>query len=136
MKIDVLLLIRSGSLSVYTGKVRYTSDGRYKAYMVPPYDTNHASFLEVLPTGDIMLAWFSGKKEGYSGVAIVMSRLKNGSDQWSNATVVARRDDYSNQNPVLFYDVKGKVFHLYYSQNPGETNQLALHVVQHVCLLF
>ena len=87
--------------------------------MVPPYETNHASFIELLPNGDLLLSWFSGKKEGYSGVAIVLSRLKNGSDQWTNAAVVAKRDGYSNQNPVLFYDSQGKMVHLYYAQNPG-----------------
>jgi predicted neuraminidase len=88
--------------------------------MVPPYETNHASFIELLPNGDLLLSWFSGKKEGYSGVAIVLSRLKNGSDQWTNAAVVAKRDGYSNQNPVLFYDSQGKMVHLYYAQNPGK----------------
>ena len=112
------------SFSLLLGKIRYAGDGRYKAYMVPPFAANHASFLELLPNGDMLLAWFSGKQEGYSGVAIVLSRLKSGSDQWSNATVVSQRDGYSNQNPVIFYDSKGKMVHLFHSQQPGDTEAL------------
>jgi predicted neuraminidase len=104
---------------VYTGKVRPTGDGRYEAYMIPPFQSNHASFLELLPTGDLLLAWFSGTKEGHSGVAIVVARLPNGTDQWTKAGVVSRRDGYSNQNPVLFYDNRTKILHLFHSQQPG-----------------
>ena len=111
-------------LVVFAGKIRYAGDGRYKAYMVPPFEANHASFLELLPNGDMLLAWFSGKKEGYSGVAIVLSRLKSGSNQWSNATVVAQRKGYSNQSPVIFSDPKSKMVHLFHSQQPGETQAM------------
>ena len=87
--------------------------------MIPPFQSNHASFLELLPNGDLLLAWFSGTKEGENGVAIVISRLPNGTDQWSKAGVVSRRDGYSNQNPVLFYDNRTKITHLFHSQQPA-----------------
>ena len=104
---------------MFAGKIRETSDGRFKAYMIPPFKTNHASFLELLPNGDMLLAWFSGEKEGKNDVSIVISRLKNGTDQWSKATLVARREGYSNQNPVLYYDNKTKILHLFHSQQPA-----------------
>ena len=102
----------------FLGKVRPTGDGRYEAYMIPPFKSNHASFIELLPNGDLVLAWFSGTAEGESDVAIVLSRLPNGTDQWSRAAVLSQRKDYSNQNPVLFYDAKGKMLHLYHTQQP------------------
>ena len=92
--------------------------------MIPPFETNHASFLELLPNGDMLLAWFSGTKEGRDNVSIVISRLKNGTDQWSKATLVARREGYSNQNPVLYYDNKTKILHLFHSQQPATTKHL------------
>ena len=106
-------------LLILLGKVRPTGDGRYEAYMIPPFKSNHASFIELLPNGDLVLAWFSGTAEGESDVAIVLSRLPNGTDQWSRAAVLSQRKDYSNQNPVLFYDAKGKMLHLYHTQQPA-----------------
>ena len=87
--------------------------------MIPPFKSNHASFIELLPNGDLVLAWFSGTAEGESDVAIVLSRLPNGTDQWSRAAVLSQRKDFSNQNPVLFYDAKGKMLHLYHTQQPA-----------------
>lgn len=91
------------------GKVRKTGDGRYEAYLVPPAASNHASFLELLPNGDLLLAWFAGKAEGANNCSIVLARLPYKSDQWSTATLVSRRPGYSNQNPVLFLDSTGQV---------------------------
>jgi predicted neuraminidase len=110
--------------ATFDGKIRKTDDGRFKAYMIPPYKTNHASFLELLPNGDLLLAWFSGTKEGRDNVSIVISRLKNGTDQWNKAELVARREGYSNQNPVLFFDNRTKLLHLFHSQQPATTDHL------------
>lgn len=52
--------------------------------------------------------------------------------QWSNAALLSRRDGYSNQNPVLFYDTKLQLFNLYHSQQPangGETKAKLWHFV-------
>ena len=112
--------------------MRAVGDGSYEAYMIPPNKANHASFLELLPTGDLLIAWFSGTKEGQNDVSIYTARLPLGTDQWSNASLVSRRDGYSNQNPVLFYDPTTKILNLWHSQQPageGETDAK-------VCLLY
>ena len=77
--------------------------------MVPPAAANHASFLELLPHGELLLAWFSGTAEGADNCSIVIAHLPSGSEQWSNASLVSRRPGYSNQNPVLFLDTTGQV---------------------------
>ncbi len=59
--------------------------------MIPPYQSNHASFLELLPSGDLVMAWFSGTAEGANNCSIVVARLPSGSDQWSKALLVSRR---------------------------------------------
>lgn len=91
------------------GKIRKTPDGRYEAYLVPPAASNHASFLELLPSGELLLAWFSGTAEGANNCSIVLAHLPSGGDQWSDASLVSRRPGFSNQNPVLFFDSTGKV---------------------------
>ena len=77
--------------------------------MIPPGAANHASFLELLPDGELAMAWFSGTSEGANNCSIVMASLPPAGDQWSNASLVSRRPGYSNQNPVLFLDTTGQV---------------------------
>ncbi len=87
------------------GKIRDVGGGRMDAYMIPPDRSNHASFLEIMPqSGVLVMAWFSGTSEGEDKCSIVVAHLPANSSQWSNATLVSRRDGYSNQNPVLYYD--------------------------------
>lgn len=105
----------------FDGVLRNVSDGTMEAYMIPPFASNHASFIEPLPNGDLVMAWFSGTSEGESNVAIVFSHLKNNSDQWSKAQVVSQRKGYSNQNPVLFHDNKTDVLYLFHSQQEAKT---------------
>lgn len=98
-------------------------DGTWMAYLPPPAVTNHASSIEQLPDGTLLLAWFTGLKEEAAGCAIAVSRLPPGSSQWSVPKVVSQRTGYSNQNPVLFYDHATNLTHLYHSQlkaNAGE----------------
>ena len=99
----------------FDGMVRPESDGSFSAYMIPPYKDSHASTIELLPDGRLAAAWFSGEKEEASGCAIVFSRL-NGTS-WSKAATLSKRDGYSNQNPVLFYDTVHKKLHLFHSHD-------------------
>ena len=105
----------------FDGVVRPTGDGRYEAYMIPPDKSNHASFLEELATGDLLMAWFSGVAEGANQCSIVLARLPKGSVQWSKAALVSRRDGYSNQNPVLYHDKQKGELYLFHSQQPASS---------------
>ena len=100
----------------FDGVIRLQRDGSSIAYMVPPNLANHASTLEQLPNGDLLLAWFSGVKEEADKCAIAFSRLPAGSAQWSPPRIVSERDGYSNQNPVLFHDTTTGVTWLFHSQ--------------------
>eukprot|EP00239_Pterosperma_sp_CCMP1384_P001783 CAMPEP_0197848218 /NCGR_PEP_ID=MMETSP1438-20131217/7991_1 /TAXON_ID=1461541 /ORGANISM="Pterosperma sp., Strain CCMP1384" /LENGTH=394 /DNA_ID=CAMNT_0043460361 /DNA_START=122 /DNA_END=1306 /DNA_ORIENTATION=- len=114
----------------FDGVVKPAGPGRYDAYLPPPYKTNHASFIEKLPSGDMVMAWFSGTKEGKNDVSIVVSHLVN--NVWSKPFVVSRRDGYSNQNPVLFYDEDTNKLHLFHSSQPaskGETHASVWYLV-------
>lgn len=77
--------------------------------MIPPAVANHASFLELLPDGELLLAWFAGTAEGANNCSIVLASLPPKSTQWSEASLISRREGYSNQNPVLFLDPTGQV---------------------------
>jgi predicted neuraminidase len=91
--------------------------------MRPPNLANHASTLEQLPNGDLVLAWFSGVKEEADKCAIAVSRLPKGSAQWTTPVIVSERDGYSNQNPVLFHDTTTATTWLYHSQLPANAGE-------------
>ena len=64
-----------------------------------------------------------GTAEEADKCAIALSRLPAGSTQWTQPKIVSERDGYSNQNPVLYHDVKSSVTYLFHSQleaNQGE----------------
>ena len=84
--------------------------------MIPPYKSNHASTIEILPDGTLAAAWFSGVKEEADNCAIVFATLPAGTTNWTTATTVSQREGYSNQNPVLFYDNITSTLHLFHSQ--------------------
>jgi len=107
----------------FDGVVRPRPDGSSVAFLAPPFASNHASSIEALPDGSLLLAWFSGVAEEAPGCAIVVSKLGAGSAQWSAARVVSQRANYSNQNHVLFYDAQSGRVLLWHSQllaNAGE----------------
>ena len=123
----LLLLIKLASTwadpPVYDGQIRDEGDGLSAAYMVPYSVDNHAVTIEALPDGSLVAAWFGGEHEKSSGVAIVVSRLANGSQIWTNRSIVAQRDGYANGNPLLFYDSITGMLHLWHTQvkaNAGE----------------
>jgi len=61
----------------------------------------HASTIELLPSGDIVAAWFAGSHEGADDVDIWLAVRHNG--VWSAPRVVAGRTGIPCWNPVLFY---------------------------------
>jgi predicted neuraminidase len=113
------------------GTVVPDADGSFFAYLSPPYPQNHAASIEQLPNGDLVIAWFSGLKEEAPNCSIAVSRLPAGSSQFTPSQVVSERINYSNQNPVLFFDTTTSVLHLYHAQlaaNAGEGESTLLHL--------
>jgi|HubBroStandDraft_6_1064221.scaffolds.fasta_scaffold162865_2 predicted neuraminidase len=111
------------------GKVRVdASSGLREAYLPVLFPSAHASNLLLLRNGDLLCAWFSGMREGASGVAILVSRLKRGSDQWTSPVVVDQQVGRSFQNPVLFEAPGGKLwlFHSSQEADKGESNAIVL----------
>ena len=108
---------------VFDGKVRPEKDGSLSAFMIPPYKSNHASTIEVLPDGTLAAAWFSGVAEEANLCSIVFSTMTPGSGQWSKAITVSQKSGFSNQNPVLFYDNKTSTLFLFHSQAPAKSGE-------------
>eukprot|EP00013_Stygamoeba_regulata_P003730 CAMPEP_0177640960 /NCGR_PEP_ID=MMETSP0447-20121125/6819_1 /TAXON_ID=0 /ORGANISM="Stygamoeba regulata, Strain BSH-02190019" /LENGTH=409 /DNA_ID=CAMNT_0019143061 /DNA_START=1 /DNA_END=1230 /DNA_ORIENTATION=- len=116
---------------VYDGVIRQNPDGRMEAYLRPPFNNSHASFLEIMPDGSLALAYFSGTQEGQAGVAIVLTQLPPGATEWPLAHTISQRANFSNQNPVLLSDPQSGVFHVFHSQqaaDAGESDSQVWHL--------
>ena len=90
------------------------------AYLPIIFPSSHASNLLALPNGDLLCAYYSGRWEGESGVAIVISRLAKGSSQWTRPLVVAQERGRALENPVLFESAEGLLRLFYTSQDANE----------------
>ncbi|RKN84844.1 sialidase family protein [Paenibacillus ginsengarvi] len=75
------------------------------------FESCHASSVLVLPSGDVLAAWFAGTREGADDVGIWLARRSGG--VWSDPQVVADENDLPHWNPVLFLTASGTV-QLYY----------------------
>jgi predicted neuraminidase len=99
----------------YDGIIHHSADGSSYAFLVPPKTGNHAASIEQMtPSGTLAIAWFTGG-EGHPNCSIALSLLEVGSQQITAGVIVSERVNYSNQNPVLFWDNETQILHLYHS---------------------
>jgi predicted neuraminidase len=129
---------------VMDGVIRPTADGRFVAAIPQGYKPGHhdptredggqehASFLMSLPSGELLVGWFSGQMEAQFEMNVVLSRLEVNSTQWEKPVVVSHRANYSNQNPLLFLDESTGWLHLYHPSQlvgAGQGNASVLSLV-------
>ena len=100
--------------------------GAKEAYlpMVAPF--SHAANLLALPNGDLLCVWYTGTGERDRNVSIALSRLDRKSKRWSQPIIVAHRDNWADQNPVLFRAPNGTILLLYDSQKHGSSEATAI----------
>jgi predicted neuraminidase len=110
---------------IYDGQIRDEGDGLSAAYMIipPGGKDNHAATIEQLPDGSLVGAWFSGDHEEASNLAIAVSRLPTGKTQWTNATLLAKKEGYASQNPLLFYDNTTGKLHLFHTRAKADSGE-------------
>jgi predicted neuraminidase len=114
------------------GKIRPSSvAGLQVAYLPIVFPSSHSSNLLNLGNGDLLCAYYSGRWEGKSDVAIVISRLSKGSDHWTKPEVVAQQTGMAFENPVLFEQSAG-VLWLFYTSQPADTGQTNAQVIYRI----
>lgn len=77
---------------------------RKEAFLPTDCVQNHAANLLELDNGDVLCVWFGGTQEGIPDISIYMSRLKRGSNKWTEAVKLSNDPARSEQNPVLFQE--------------------------------
>ncbi|KAH6684621.1 BNR repeat-like domain-containing protein [Halenospora varia] len=92
---------------------------RCESYLPTTTTQSHASNLLLLPSGDLLCAWFGGKQEGIPDISIYASRLPANSETWLEAEKLSDDPARSEQNPILFQSPQGPVWLLWTSQDGG-----------------
>ncbi len=92
---------------------------RQDAYLPSPCVQNHAANLAFLDDGTLTCVWFGGTMEGMGDISIYMSRLAPGAERWSEPEQLSNDPLKSEQNPLLFRALDGKVWLLFTSQSAG-----------------
>ncbi len=85
-------------------------------YQKAPFPSCHASTIVELAPGEFMAAWFGGREEGASDVAIWGARRTESG--WSEPFEMAREEHTPTWNPVLFAAADGTIW-LYYKFGPN-----------------
>lgn len=110
------------------GKIQPSSvPGLQVAYLPIVFPSAHSSNLLNLSNGDLLCAYYSGRWEDKSDVAIVISRLAKGSDQWTKPEVIAQQAGVAFENPVLFEPRPGQLW-LFYTSQVAEAGQTSAQV--------
>ncbi len=81
-----------------------------------PFAQCHASTVAVLPSGDLICAWFGGTREGAPDVAI-WGAVRHG-QAWSEPVELARHPGVPAWNPVLFWPGQPPRLFLFYRVAP------------------
>ena len=88
------------------------------------FPSSHGSTIVVLPSGDLLAAWYAGSREKAPDVAILCARQPVGRE-WEAARVVADTPGKSEGNPVLFASEEGDVW-LFYQTMHGSGEGLTV----------
>lgn len=104
-----------------------TEPDRIEAMLPSPCVQNHAANLCWLPDGTLACVWFGGTMEGMGDISVWMSRLRPGTDRWTEAERLSDRADRSEQNPVLFVAPDGDVWLFHTSQPGGRQDECEIH---------
>jgi predicted neuraminidase len=112
-----------------------TDPQRKDAYMIQPAcpagvtdckeSSNHCNFLELLPDGNIGLAWFSGYREGWDLTQVVMAKSKANASVWSKAVSISSQKGLSAQNPILHAGGDGVLYAFHTRQPKGNSAESA-----------
>jgi predicted neuraminidase len=129
--IILLLFIQFVKLSAiipYDGIIHRAIDGSSYAFLSSPNPGDHSAIIEQMtPSGTLAVAWFTGG-EGQPNCSIAVSLLEVGSQQFTPGVIVSERVNYTNQNPVLFWDNETQILHLYHTSElahvPGSYSEI------------
>lgn len=78
--------------------------------------TAHAPALIETKDGGLLCAWFAGSFEGSGDISIAVSKLNPETQVWSDAVIVSKGKNRSEQNPAFFRAPDNQIWLIYTSQ--------------------
>lgn len=119
----------------FDGVVRDAGNGRWDAYMIPPFKSNHNSMVEQTADGRLHMTWLSGTKEGADGWGVVYAQLDSSQLQkgsaWSKAEPIAKESGWAMGGNSIYADDTTSVLHVYHARREagkGETEADVWHL--------
>lgn len=102
-------------------------------YVIPPtdrktpfYKHNHQPSLTWCNNGDLLVAWFSANAENGREMVVLSSRLKKGSNKWSEAELFFKVPGRNMTGTSLYNNGKGELFHLNGVEAAGDWQNLMM----------
>ena len=102
-------------------------------YVIPPsnkkipfYKHNHQPSLTWCDNGDLLAVWFSANEENSREMAVLSSRLKKGTRQWSEAELFLKIPGRNLTGTSLFNNGKGELLHLNGVEAAGDWQNLMM----------
>jgi len=117
-RLMILLLLLFSGVVAFAGEAKLKPEVAEFIFEKAPFQSCHASTIVELANGDLLSAWFGGRREGDKSMAIWLSRKTVGG-KWSPPTVVASFNGAPAWNPVLFRDPNDVVW-LFFKAGPME----------------
>ena len=72
---------------------------------------NHNPAIVECPNGDLLVCWYTCVSEKDRELAVAVSRLPYGQEEWQQASPFWDAPDRNDHAPVLWYDGRGKIYH-------------------------
>ena len=97
---------------------------------LPSHPSVHASTIEALPDGDLLVSFYAGTVEKAKDITIFLCRFDTRSNKWSEPTVVVEDPEYSLGNPVLFFGPDQTLWLFYLKMQGQKWNTCTLHALK------
>ena len=95
---------------------------------VPFYSHNHQPALTWCDNGDMIAIWFSCDVEAGREMVVLSSRLRKGSDSWSEPQLFYKVPDRNMTGSSLLHLPDGRIMHMNGVSNAGDWKYLAMSV--------
>ena len=90
----------------------------------------HASTIEVLPNGDLLVSFYAGTVEKSKDITIFLCRYNSRKNTWTAPTIIVDKPEFSLGNPVLFL-APDQILWLFYLVMQGQKwNTCTLHSIK------
>ena len=97
---------------------------------LPSHPSVHASTIEALPGGDLLVSFYAGTVEKAKDITIFLCRFDARTGTWSEPTIAVEDPEFSLGNPVLFLAPDQTLWLFYLKMQGQKWNTCTLHALK------